>query len=328
MRAYEARCDINYVSNATNLLFFISLRSLRVAVMDMLTRTLLAHANERQEELRRAGKQVDKETRLALAGVVKAREGMSLTSEQEVSRWGVAKWQLESNSFQRYLFAFQTIYQRCKEIEIPKGAGWTNIRSTSPYVCMSVKNISQKNGENIVKWTAGRAEGVIDCEATEAAAWLFDYCSNERMRISKERGDPARLVVEANRAPNERTFAMVKKMPFPWKDREFVFKMILKTEADSITIAVESIDLDVDYGAHFKTERVLKRSFYRIANLSSDQSHVRQSKITLYRILYLGSSFASVLNTNIPEQLSSIQVRCSQILILSMFCLRCNTKSF
>ena len=52
--------------------------------MEMFTKAQLGWTNEAQKEHRRNGKEVDKETYLALAEVMKRRRGMPLTSEQEV----------------------------------------------------------------------------------------------------------------------------------------------------------------------------------------------------------------------------------------------------
>ena len=60
--------------------------------MEMFTKARLGWANEAQEEHRRNGKEVDKETRLALAEAMKRRRGMLLTSEQEVSLWERGRW--------------------------------------------------------------------------------------------------------------------------------------------------------------------------------------------------------------------------------------------
>ena len=70
--------------------------------------------------------------------------------------------------------------------------------------------------------------GIIDCSAEEVAAYLFDYCSRQRMHKSQEKKDPARLVVEDNAALNEAIFATVKSMPLLLKDREFVAKFDLE----------------------------------------------------------------------------------------------------
>ena len=58
--------------------------SLPKPVMDMLTKNELGMANRFQEEYRRNGNDVDKETRLAIAKIMKERRGVPLTADQEV----------------------------------------------------------------------------------------------------------------------------------------------------------------------------------------------------------------------------------------------------
>ena len=41
----------------------------------------------------------------------------------------------------------------------------------------------------------GRAEGVADCSAEEAAAWFFEYCSRERLTVHRD--DDARLEIRS-----------------------------------------------------------------------------------------------------------------------------------
>lgn len=73
----------------------------------------------------------------------------------------------------------------------------------------------------------GKAEGVVDCTAEEAAAWYFEYCGRERLYIDKSEGNPARLEIkQKEKRVNEKQFAAVKNMPFPLRKREFVFKHI------------------------------------------------------------------------------------------------------
>ena len=153
---------------------------------------------------------------------------------------------------------------------------------------MSMKYLPSRKWERSV--AAGRAEGIVDCEAWEVAAWLFDYCSRDRMRISKERGNPARLIVEKDKEPNEIVAATIKSMVFPLTDREYVVRMVWNShENGSVSIAVENVDDDykVDYGTSFKTVRGHTRCLYRIENLP-DLGQVKQCKTILYHYLDAG----------------------------------------
>ena len=145
------------------------------------------------------------------------------------------------------------------------GDGWKSIKSPSVDVDMYIKYFRPKKGERSVG--TGRAVGIIDCSAEEAAANLIDYCSRQRMCISQEEGNPARILVENNAALNEATFATVKVMPLLLKDREFIVKMIWKADEAGVTLAFESVDLDVDYGVSLNTVRGRTRALYRIENL-------------------------------------------------------------
>ena len=79
-------CELNQILNADLNL------ALPKAIMDMIAKANLSWANRVQEEYRRNGREVDKETHLALAEVIRSRRGMPLTSEQEVSRWEGGRW--------------------------------------------------------------------------------------------------------------------------------------------------------------------------------------------------------------------------------------------
>ena len=81
-------------------------------------------------------------------------------------------------------------------------AGWRVLATPYKDVVMSIKYIKPKHGERSV--ATGKVTGVVDCSAEEAAAWVMDYCSNDRMRISREEGNPARLELREKRRENER----------------------------------------------------------------------------------------------------------------------------
>ena len=67
----------------------------------------------------------------------------------------------------------------------------------------------------------------------------MDFCSVERMRISKKEGNPARLEIRKRRRENERTFAIVKRMPAPLENREFVFRQVWYAEKGKVRHCTE-----------------------------------------------------------------------------------------
>ena len=183
--------------------------------------------------------------------------------------------------------------------------GWKAIKSKNKDVYMSMTYFPPQKGERSV--ATGRAEGVMDCSAEKAAAYFFDYCSRQRMRKSQEKMDPARLVVEGNAALNEATVATVKVMPFLLKDREFVVKMIWKADEAGITVAFESVDLDVDYGVSLRTFRGFTRALYRIENLQG-RGQVMQCRCTIYLKVDAGGVIpTSLMNRRLPQALGVLQ---------------------
>jgi len=184
--------------------------SLPARVMDIVAKQQLRKANDKQEKFRRNGKEVDREKVTALAEVVRERRGVPLTEDQA------------------------EVFERCSELLGEEGEeeedwklkalGWKDLDSPSPDVKMWMKYFPPKKGERSVG--TGRAVGVIDCSAEEFAAWQINFCSNERIRISNEEGNPARLVLRKESRLNEVTVATVKKFPFMLDNREFVTKQI------------------------------------------------------------------------------------------------------
>ena len=213
------------------------------------------------------------------------------------------------------LFAPQELFKRCEELDSGvvgevedwklKVLGWKSIKSPSADVTMHTKYFPPKRGEKNV--ATDRTEGIIDCSAEEAAAFLFDYCSNERMRKSREKRNPARFVLENNAAPNEATFATVKAMPFLFKDREYVVKYVWRSSEAGVAIAFESVDLPVDYGSSLNTVRGRTRGLYRIENLP-DRGQVKQCRCTFYHFTNLcGVILTTLMNRKLPETLGVIQ---------------------
>ena len=171
-------------------------------IMDMMVKTQLVWADELQEEYRRNDKEVDKETRTAIAENMKRRRGMTLTSEQE------------------------KLFKRCMGLvegyASQDDADWKKLPTKYEAVDMHMKYFPPRKGER--HCATGRAVGVADSSAEELAAYFFDYCSNARMDKSVEEGNKARLVLKSTTEPNEVIGATMKKMPFPLKDRDYTAK--------------------------------------------------------------------------------------------------------
>ena len=213
--------------------------------------------------------EVDRENLVALADFMQRHRGVPLTNDQEA------------------------LYYRCKMVEEgeTQDTRWEEIKSPSPDVRMSMKHFPPEEGRRNV--ATGKGEGVVDSSAWEVAAYFCNYCSNERIRVSKEDGNPARLILDY-KAPNEAKMATIKKMPFPLLDREFVVRLVWKSDEDGVTIAVESIDEQVDYGAKMNTVRAHTQSFYRFHRLLA-LGDVQQCRVTCYNYLDAGGRMPTAL---------------------------------
>ncbi|GMH65896.1 hypothetical protein TrLO_g8811 [Triparma laevis f. longispina] len=148
-------------------------------------------------------------------------------------------------------------WTRAQQANLKFSSSMPALESTSQDVEMSMKYLPPEKGERTV--ATGKAVGVVDCSAEEVAAWAMDYCNNEGMRKSKEIGNPAALELREKARVNERTFATVKKMPFILDNREFVFRMIWKSEDGKVLVGIESVGDEVDYGGKLKKTRGLSR---------------------------------------------------------------------
>jgi len=176
------------------------------SALNFLNKTQLGWANEVQERFRRNDGVVDKELRDAL---IQRTIGVSEEAARELRKQQLTEDQEA---------AFKVFDELPEE-------GWESLESPHASVKMEMHH----------KASLGRAETTADCTAEEACAWFFEFCSNERRRRGFQAGDLARLEIrrqEKESRVNEKTFALVTKMPRPLKNTEFVFKNILKRNED------------------------------------------------------------------------------------------------
>ena len=217
----------------------LKITALPATVLDITARQHLGWANEYQERFRRNWKEVDREGVAALAKVIKERRGVALLEDQI------------------------GVFERCSALlREGVGEGWKVLEPISLEVEMKVKYfLPGKGGRSVV---TGKTVGDVDCSVEEVAAWLMDYCSKNRVRISMEEGNPARLELRKLMRENEMTFATVKKMPFMLDNREFVTRQIWRSEEGKALIAFEPVDVKVDYGTALRTTRGSARGFWVI----------------------------------------------------------------
>ena len=95
------------------------------------------------------------------------------------------------------------------------------------------------------------------------------------MRASREQGDRARLLL-AERSSHDFCLAVVKKMPFPLYNREFVGRQLSFSESGGL-IAVahpEPAETKVDYGSKLRTVRATAMSVVRFEPVGDAQCKV------------------------------------------------------
>ena len=152
-------------------------------------------------------------------------------------------------------------------------------------------NKQTKGTEETANVTVGKAEGVVDCTAEEVVAWFFDFCSNDSTKMSHERGDLARLEIAraGETRANEKTIATIEKSLFPFRDREYVSKLIWKVNSDdlSFSVAIWPVpDVVVDYGDSLTSTKIVRaelKGIFTATNIGSI-GKVKQCKVTYHQV--------------------------------------------
>ena len=239
-----------------------------------------------QKKYERNESVVDSEVRQALAETMrKSGADVKLTAEQE------------------------EIFKKLDDLKA-SGKGWSKLKSPTPDIKMWMKYNQQTKGERSI--ATGKAEGIADCTAEEVAAWFFDYCSNERMRIIYEEGELGMLEIKGNnqeRLMNEKIFGTIRRVPFPLTRREFVMKYIFRAEDDSVTVGIWPADDVVDYGRNMgKTVRGAIKGLFTAKNISKEISIGNQCKVTHYMKADAGGFLpAALMNLKLSYQLMGLK---------------------
>ncbi|GMH68630.1 hypothetical protein TL16_g04977 [Triparma laevis f. inornata] len=252
-------------------------------ILDFVAKQQLKSANEMWEKYKRNGREVDVEKCEYLAGVMKVKRGEELMEDQK------------------------PVFKSCMQLlEDGNEADWKALASSkSPDVEMSIKYFPPDKDERSVG--TGKAVGVVDCSAEEVAAFVMDFCSNERMRVSKEKGNPARLELREKARWNENTFAFVRKNPIFLNNREFVFRMFWKSEEGKAFVIIESVDDIVDYGSKLKKTRAFTNGLWQIEDLPM-RGGAKQCRVTYINQIDAGGSIPTwLVNKQVPQALGALQ---------------------
>jgi len=103
-------------------------------------------------------------------------------------------------------------------IDYKDDSGWEKLeRDSNIFVKLSKKH--NKGGSN--SW--GKATTTIDTSAENALAWIWDYCSNERLdTVKKLRKNPREVI--KHKAPNHNVLSTIKALPWPLRARQFIYE--------------------------------------------------------------------------------------------------------
>ena len=196
---------------------------------------------------------------------------------------------------------------RALSLHTAKTGEWATIKSMSPFVDHKIKYAAPNLGERSI--TIGTSSSSIDSSKHEVAAHMFAYMSRERVRISFENGDKARLLVDES-SPHDHTIATIKQLPYPFSKREFVNRLISARDAngDYLMASVPAKD-QVDYGMSSNTVhgmvRGIARIFVRIGTDTTDKSRCR---VTFYGYVDFGGYIpAALMSRAVPRMLAVVE---------------------
>ena len=154
------------------------------------------------------------------------------------------------------------------------------------------KSTNELKKESVKESTlvACRSDTIIDCSAEEVIAWQWEYMSNDRINTSIEEKNPCRLT-SSKRSENDWTIASIKATPPTFKVREFVVRQIWCVEKKgTITIASESCNEKVDWGASYNSIVGFTRILFRCETLTPLTPGGARCKVSIYQVLDGGAS--------------------------------------
>ncbi|GMI41798.1 hypothetical protein TeGR_g11956, partial [Tetraparma gracilis] len=196
------------------------------------------------------------------------------------------------------------IAQKCLAMETGSaGVEWTPLKSTSPFVAFSMQYTKPERNQTSV--ALGTAKATLDCSASGALAYQFMVRGREKMRISREGGDRARVIFKEH-TKHDFEWAYVVKMPFLLTNREFLGRYLCFKEPTGDLVAVMEALPDstkVDYGANSKVVRGKTTGVYRFKSINNDT----QCEVTLVRHMDAGGFVPErVMVAKIPQALRGV----------------------
>jgi hypothetical protein len=179
------------------------------------TLTLILRA---QEKFRRPDNVVDKEMRGAIAARIESSVVGVLPGDKD---------------------AFDSCLKIKKNFELKKISHRKNVlMAPSPFIAYSMCPAQMADGEAGKRRAGtGKATAEVDTSATDAAAWIFDACSRDRMRINAEDNLSLPRVITRKEGSNSFVVGSIKHAPFPLWNREFVIRLSwAKADGDRVYV--------------------------------------------------------------------------------------------
>ncbi|GMI27772.1 hypothetical protein TeGR_g9671, partial [Tetraparma gracilis] len=191
----------------------------------------------------------------------------------------------------------------CRVTFVVQGSlGGSFTKQAMALVVKSTLSIVKELQDNVA---LGKAKATLDCSATEAFAYQFAVCGREKMRASREGGDHARFIFKEH-AKHDFEWALVKKMPFPLTNREFLDRVLsFKEPTGDLVLVFEALPdiTNVDYGANLKVVRAKTTGVVRFKPINDDT----QCEVTLVQHGDAGGLVPErVAAAKIPQALGSV----------------------
>ncbi|GMI29077.1 hypothetical protein TeGR_g11360 [Tetraparma gracilis] len=191
----------------------------------------------------------------------------------------------------------------CRVTQVGRGdAGGSITKQAMAWAVKRSLGMVKKLQDNVA---LGKAKATLDCSAKEALANYFAVCGREHMRICREVGDRARFVFMEH-AKHDFEWALVKKMPFPLTNREFLGRYLsFKEPAGDLVLVSEALpdSTMVDYGANLRVVRAKTTGVLRFTPTNDDA----QCEVTLVQHLDAGGFLPErVVVGKIPQALGGV----------------------
>jgi len=184
--------------------------------------------------------------------------------------------------------------------------GWEKLdKDSSVFVKLSKKhNMGEFNS-----W--GKATTTIDTTAENALAWIWDYCSNERLNAVKKLHKNPREVIK-HIASNQNVLSTIKTLPWPLNARQFIYENTWTKQVDDTYIyawrppTTDEFDDNrlVDIGNHKAKELVQgeSRGFVILKNVGDQKCDLTY----VQHVDAKGNLPVKVMNREIPKGLRNI----------------------